>query len=91
MKRLHRSLVRCAWLAALLAGFAAQAESADFVDLRRIEPLAGDANAGKTKAAVCSACHGASGVAPTSMFPNLAGQRAEYLYWQLVEFQREAR
>jgi cytochrome c553 len=25
------------------------------------------------------------------MFPNLAGQRAEYLYWQLAEFKREAR
>ena len=91
MKRTHRSIARLAMLAALLAGGAACAESADFIDLRRIEPLVGDANVGKTKAAVCSACHGANGIAPTSMFPNLAGQRAEYLYWQLVEFQREAR
>jgi cytochrome c553 len=91
MKRLHRSVARLASLAAMLACVAASAESADFVDLRRIEPLVGDANAGKTNAAVCSACHGANGVAPTSMFPNLAGQRAEYLYWQLVEFKREAR
>ena len=91
MKRLHRPIARIASLAALLAVFAAQAESVDFVDLRRIEPLAGDANAGKTKAAVCSACHGANGIAPATMFPNLAGQRAEYLYWQLVEFKREAR
>jgi cytochrome c553 len=91
MKRLHRSIVRIASLAALFVGAAACAESADFVDLRRIKPLDGDANAGKAKATVCSACHGANGISPTSMFPNLAGQRAEYLYWQLVEFKREAR
>lgn len=91
MKRFHRSIARIASLVAVLATAAAYAESADFVDLRRIKPLVGDANAGKAKATVCSACHGANGVAPTSMFPNLAGQRAEYLYWQLVEFKREAR
>jgi len=67
------------------------AGSRDFIDLRRIEPLQGDANAGKEKAAVCSACHGANGISPAPMFPNLAGQRAEYLYWQLVEFKRDAR
>jgi cytochrome c553 len=91
MKRFHRRIAGIASLAALLAAAAAYAQAADFVDLRRITPLDGDANAGKSKATVCSACHGAGGVAPTSMFPNLAGQRAEYLYWQLVEFKREAR
>ena len=91
MQRFHRSIARVASLAAMLGCSAALAASADFVDLRRIAPLAGDANAGKAKAAVCSACHGASGIAPTSMFPNLAGQHAEYLYLQLAEFKREAR
>jgi cytochrome c553 len=91
MKRFHRSIARVASFGAMLVSVAAYAESADFVDLRRIEPLVGSADAGKAKAAVCSACHGATGVAPASMFPNLAGQRAEYLYWQLVEFKREAR
>ena len=91
MTRLHRSIAPLASLVASLACGAAFAASADFVDLRRIGPLVGDANAGKAKATVCSGCHGANGVAPASMFPNLAGQRAEYLYWQLVEFQREAR
>jgi cytochrome c553 len=77
---------------AIVAAFAAsQARAGDFVDLRGIAPLVGDANAGKAKATVCSACHGAAGIAPVAMFPNLAGQHAEYLYWQLREFQREAR
>ncbi len=87
MKRFHRSIA----LLALLFAAAAYAESTAFVDLRRIEPLKGDANAGKAKATTCTGCHGANGVAPAAMFPNLAGQRAEYLYWQLAEFKREAR
>ncbi|MGZ7080495.1 MAG: c-type cytochrome [Thermoanaerobaculia bacterium] len=91
MIRLHRSFARIVCATALLAAVAASAASSDFVDLRRIPPLRGDANAGKQKAAVCSACHGANGISPASIFPNLAGQRAEYLYWQLVEFKREAR
>jgi cytochrome c553 len=77
--------------AAFLAGTSALASSNDFVDLRRIETLKGDASAGKEKAAVCSACHGPAGISPAAAFPNLAGQHAEYLYWQLVEFKREAR
>jgi cytochrome c553 len=91
MKRQHRFFARIVSLATLLAVAAAHADSADFVDLRRIGPLAGDANAGKAKATKCTGCHGTNGVAPATMFPNLAGQRAEYLYWQLVEFKREAR
>jgi cytochrome c553 len=91
MNRLHRPIARLAPLAALLACGTALAGSGELVDLRRIGPLVGDANAGKAKAAVCAACHGTHGVAPAAMFPNLAGQRAEYLYWQLVEFRREAR
>lgn len=62
-----------------------------YIDLRRIESVHGDVAAGKVKATVCMACHGPAGVAPVPTFPNLAGQHAEYLYWQLVEFKREAR
>jgi len=91
VNRLHRSIARGFCATALVASVAASAAATDFVDLRRIAPLQGDANAGKQKATACSACHGANGVSPAPMFPNLAGQRAEYLYWQLVEFKREAR
>ncbi len=52
-------------------------------DLRRAHAPAGDAQAGKAKAEVCAACHGAEGIAIAPMFPNLAGQRADYLYWSL--------
>lgn len=63
----------------------------DLLDLRNIEPVHGDAAAGKNAATVCSACHGADGVSPVPMFPSLAGQPVEFLYWRLVEIQREAR
>jgi len=49
---------------------------------------AGDIAAGKTKAAVCIACHGANGVGIAPMFPNLAGQKAGYLEAQLKAFKR---
>jgi cytochrome c553 len=91
MTCLPRRIASFVCAALLLAGAIASAASLDFVDLRRIGALKGDANAGKEKAAVCGGCHGANGIAPASMFPNLAGQHAEYLYWQLVEFQHEAR
>ncbi len=69
----------------------ALAGSSGFLDLRHIEPVRGDAAAGKDAATVCNACHGTDGVSPISMFPSLAGQPAEFLYWRLVEIQREAR
>ena len=59
-----------------------------FIDLRRIEPVHGDAAAGAQKAAVCLACHGANGVSVAPTFPRLAGQRADYLYHRLVSFKK---
>ena len=56
------------------------------LDLRRMQPVSGDAHAGAAKAAVCAACHGAHGVAVAPNFPNLAAQSATYLYVQLKEF-----
>lgn len=47
---------------------------------------AGDAEAGKSKSAVCAACHGADGVAQMDIYPNLAGQKAAYLVKQLKAF-----
>ena len=56
-----------------------------YTDLRSIEPIHGDVEAGAKKATVCHACHGVGApVAPT--FPRLAGQRPDYLYHRLVSF-----
>lgn len=48
--------------------------------------LAGDAAAGKAKAAVCAACHGTNGISQIPMYPNLAGQKEMYLTAQLKAF-----
>lgn len=73
-------------IALLLASAGASAFAAGYVDLRRAEPIHGDAAAGAQKALVCVACHGPNGNAIVPAFPNLAGQRADYLYHRLVEF-----
>ena len=48
--------------------------------------LAGDAAAGKAKAAACGACHGMNGVSTNDIWPNLAGQKAGYLMAQMKAF-----
>jgi len=52
---------------------------------------AGDAAAGKSKSAVCMACHGPTGTSSNPMWPNLAGQKAPYLVKQLKDFKSGAR
>jgi len=47
---------------------------------------AGDAGAGKGKAGVCAACHGANGIGTAPTFPNLAGQKEAYIVAQLKAF-----
>ncbi len=50
----------------------------------------GNAEAGKTKAIVCSACHGLDGNSMIDMYPKLAGQHTTYLQKQLREFRSAA-
>lgn len=47
---------------------------------------AGDAEAGKTKAAACAGCHGMDGNSLVPTFPKLAGQGEKYIAKQLAEF-----
>ena len=47
---------------------------------------AGDAAAGKSRAASCSGCHGANGISANPLWPNLAGQKRAYLVKQLKAF-----
>jgi cytochrome c553 len=46
----------------------------------------GDAAAGESKSAACASCHGMNGISQAGIFPNLAGQKAEYLIAQLTAF-----
>lgn len=52
---------------------------------------AGDAAAGKEKSAVCTACHGADGVAMVPIYPNLKGQHAAYLESSLKAYREGQR
>ena len=52
----------------------------------------GDAAAGKVKAAVCAACHGADGNGGANpLWPKQAGQHVEYIVKQLQDFKSGAR
>ncbi len=75
----------------MLALTAAPAWATGYIDQRGRAPIQGDANAGAAKAAVCFACHGPNGNSLVPAFPRLAGQRADYLYVELLKFKRGTR
>ena len=52
---------------------------------------AGDAAAGKAKAASCAGCHGANGISAVPTYPNLAGQKEAYLVKQMKAFKDKTR
>ena len=64
-----------------LASFEIQAESL----------LDGSAEAGKSRALTCTACHGPEGNSSNPVWPNLAGQGAPYLLAQLRAFKNGER
>ncbi len=49
---------------------------------------AGDAAAGKARAAACAGCHGPDGNSAAPNFPKLAGQHANYIVKQLKDFKQ---
>jgi cytochrome c553 len=55
------------------------------------DAVKGSADAGATKAAVCTACHGVNGNSVNPEWPSLAGQNAAYLREQLAMFKAKKR
>jgi cytochrome c553 len=51
----------------------------------------GDVEAGKNKAAACTACHGRNGNSNVASYPKLAGQGAQYLYKQMQDYKSGSR
>lgn len=51
----------------------------------------GNIAAGQEKSAPCQACHGAAGKASVSLYPNLAGQHADYLQHALQAYKKGER
>jgi cytochrome c553 len=92
MSALLNHAARCAFvLGGAFSTHCMAGSTQHLIDLRRIDAVVGNPAAGKTKAGACMGCHGRAGIAQVPTFPNLAGQHVEYLYWALIEFQREAR
>jgi cytochrome c553 len=52
---------------------------------------AGDAAAGKAKAAACAGCHGQNGKAMVPNYPSLAGQNAAYIEGALKAYKTQER
>ena len=52
---------------------------------------AGDAAAGREKAAACQQCHGLDGNGPTPQFPKIGGQHAGYIVQALEDYKTGAR
>ena len=57
-----------------------------YFDLRRTTPIVGDAARGKSLTELCSVCHGDDGISIVPIYPDIAGQSATYMYWQMVKF-----
>jgi cytochrome c553 len=55
------------------------------------DAIKGSADAGATKSAVCTACHGVNGSSTNPEWPNLAGQNAVYIREQLGMFKAKKR
>jgi cytochrome c553 len=53
--------------------------------------VAGSADAGKARALTCTACHGPEGNSISALWPNIAGQNANYLLAQLKAFKDGSR
>ena len=60
-----------------------------FISLFSFSPFvhSADLEAGKTKATFCLGCHGENGNSKNPQYPSLAGQRANYLEYQILAFQ----
>jgi cytochrome c553 len=81
-----------------IAGFSINATAQTSVmsggpnDLKPLYADAGDIAEGKRLAdSSCAGCHGANGISSSPGVPNLAGQRAPYLYFELRNYQSGVR
>ena len=53
--------------------------------------FAADIDAGEVKSVTCAGCHGAAGISAVPIYPNLAGQKAQYVVKQLKAFRDGSR
>jgi len=53
--------------------------------------FAGDIESGKAKSTTCAACHGQNGISQIPIYPNLAGQKEQYLASSLKAYKDKQR
>jgi cytochrome c553 len=75
-----RIATNCLTVALLVTAFPVQAES--LID--------GSIDAGESKSITCTACHGQAGNSVNPLWPNIAGQSANYIFTQLRAFKTDA-
>ncbi|WP_440997434.1 c-type cytochrome [Arhodomonas sp. SL1] len=51
----------------------------------------GDPEAGKGKSTVCASCHGQDGISTAPIYPNLAGQKEQYLVTSIKAYKNQQR
>ena len=49
------------------------------LSLIAVPAFAGNPDAGKSRATLCASCHGQNGISPIPNYPNLKGQKEQYL------------
>jgi len=62
-----------------------------FLPVLALAQVEGDAAAGQAKSALCATCHGSDGNSELAINPKIAGQNANYLFKQLMDFKSGAR
>lgn len=50
------------------------------------QAIGGNPDAGKSRAVICSGCHGVNGISAIPTYPNLKGQKEQYLVKSLRAF-----
>lgn len=81
--RTVKKWVAAIWLPVAVVLLAAPARAESLVD--------GSADAGKAKSITCTACHGQGGNSVNPLWPNIAGQSANYSLAQLAAFKNGSR
>ena len=56
-----------------------------------VNVFADDIEAGKAKSTTCAACHGQNGISQIPIYPNLAGQKEQYLASSLKAYKDKQR
>lgn len=84
MKTINMTFMLLALVASLMSASSLAQGKPEWVEV--LPEIDGDPVAGRTKAVPCGACHGAEGISAHNYFPNLAGQKEEYLLYQMHRY-----